>query len=144
MTPAQASVQRSRPSRALQEMLRRLDALRDARGRPATGDEPTVDEAERARIRSALFAVDVLATTATAGTEVDELSTEQTVMRAALAVLIERAGGQIEWTEADYLAVMKDRGPHRLEGVVDPSGPGAPVIRMRLVPRPAAGSPSGA
>jgi hypothetical protein len=61
---------------------------------------------------------------------------EQTLMRAALAVLIERAGGQVEWTEADFLEVVTRRGPHHLEGVVDSSRPGAPLIRMRLVPTP--------
>ena len=53
-------------------------------------------------------------------------------MRSALAVLIERAGGEIEFTLADYRAVLAIHGSHRLVGVVDPSGPGAPEIRMRI------------
>lgn len=59
-------------------------------------------------------------------------SREQTLLRSALAVLIERAGGEIEYTEAEFRAILASHGPHRLVGVVDSTGPGAPVIRMRI------------
>jgi hypothetical protein len=64
--------------------------------------------------------------------DTDDASRDQALMRSALAVLIERAGGEIEFTLADYRAILAIHGSHRLVGVVDPSGPGAPVIRMRI------------
>ena len=64
--------------------------------------------------------------------DTDDESRDQALLRSALAVLIERAGGEIEFTLADYRAVLAIHGSHRLVGVVDPSGPGAPVIRMRI------------
>jgi hypothetical protein len=61
-----------------------------------------------------------------------DASKEQTLLRSALAVLIERAGGEIEFTEADYRAILASHGPHRLVGVVDSAEPGTPVVRMRI------------
>ena len=130
-TPTGAPDHRKRSRAAVQETLRRLDAMREARGQAPTEDSVLLP---RDRPNTAL------ATTA----DLDEQSREQTVMRAALAVLIERSGGQIEYTEADYVAVMRSRGPHRLEGVVDRSRPGGPVICMRLAPRPQPEGRSGA
>lgn len=135
MTPVTAPLRRNGPIAALQVTLRRLDAFREARALATAEGEATLDAAERARSSPVVYALDGSAATGAAGPDPERLFLEQTLLRAALAVAIERAGGQFEYTEADFLAVMKRCGPHGLEGIVDPSGPGGPVIRLRVAPR---------
>jgi hypothetical protein len=53
---------------------------------------------------------------------------------AALPLLLDRAGGEIEYTQSEYQAIRARRGPYRISAEVDKSGPGEPVIRVRLVP----------
>jgi hypothetical protein len=55
-------------------------------------------------------------------------------MRAALAVALERAGGEIEYTQSEFAAVRARLGEYMMTGEVDRSAPGEPVIRIRLVP----------
>jgi hypothetical protein len=59
---------------------------------------------------------------------------ESTLIRSALAVLLERAGGSIAYTEAEYAGVRARRGEYAISGWVDRSGPGEPVIRVELIP----------
>jgi len=54
------------------------------------------------------------------------------LLDAALAVLLERAGGTVELTQSEYLAIKARRGPYQIVGEVDKSGPGEPVIRVTL------------
>lgn len=65
---------------------------------------------------------------------------ESTLIRSALAVLLERAGGTMEYTQSEYAAVRASRGEYVITGEVDRSGEGEPVIRVRLVPSAAKGS----
>ncbi len=55
-------------------------------------------------------------------------------MRSALAVLIDRHGGSIEYTEADFQAVHDRHGAYRIVGDIDSSGPGDPRILLRIAP----------
>jgi hypothetical protein len=66
-----------------------------------------------------------------------DMDKEATLTRSALAVLLERAGGSAEYTQSEYQAVMARRGPYRIVGEIDKSGPGEPRIRVSLVPAPA-------
>lgn len=56
------------------------------------------------------------------------------MMRAALAVALERAGGEIEYTQSEFAAVRARLGEYVITGEVDRTGPGEPIIRIRLVP----------
>jgi hypothetical protein len=65
---------------------------------------------------------------------------ESVLIRSALAVLLERMGGQMEYTQSEYSAVRAARGEYLITGEVDRSGDGEPVIRVRLVESNAKGS----
>lgn len=65
---------------------------------------------------------------------------EATLVRSALAVLLERMGGTMEYTQSEYQAVRAARGEYVITGEVDRSGEGEPVIRVRLVESNAKGS----
>ena len=52
---------------------------------------------------------------------------------AALPLLIDRAGAEITYTQSEYQAMKARRGPYRIQAAVDKSGPGEPVIRVRLL-----------
>jgi hypothetical protein len=54
------------------------------------------------------------------------------LLDAALAVLLDRAGGIVELTRSEYLAIKARRGEYQIRGEVDKSGPGEPIIRVRL------------
>lgn len=58
----------------------------------------------------------------------------------ALAVLLERMGGEMTYTQSEYAAIRAARGEYRIEGEVDRSAPGEPVIRVRIVPSTSEGS----
>jgi len=57
---------------------------------------------------------------------------EQAIVHSALAVLIQRAGGAIEYTETEFQAVHDRHGAYRIVGDIDSSGPGQPRIKLRI------------
>jgi hypothetical protein len=59
---------------------------------------------------------------------------EQAFLRSAIAVLLQRSGGSIEYTEREFQAVHDRNGAYRLVADVDHSGPGEPRICVRIVP----------
>ena len=63
-----------------------------------------------------------------------EDATEQAVLRSALAVLIQRAGGSIEYTEREFQAVHQRNGAYRIVGDIVNSGPSEPRIQLRITP----------
>jgi hypothetical protein len=50
----------------------------------------------------------------------------------ALAVLLERMGGEMTYTQSEYAAIRSSRGEYVIVGEVDRSGSGEPVIRVTL------------
>ena len=56
------------------------------------------------------------------------------LMRAALVVALERAGGEVEYTQSEFAAVRARLGEYIIADEVDRDTPGEPVIRIRLVP----------
>jgi hypothetical protein len=62
------------------------------------------------------------------------------VMRGAVMVLVERAGGFVEFTDTELAAIRARRGPYIATAMVDRSKPGEPIIRVALEPAP--GAPS--
>jgi hypothetical protein len=58
----------------------------------------------------------------------------QVLLDVALAVLVDRAGGSVEYTQSEYEAAKARRGPFQVEAVVDKSGPGEPVVRLAIKP----------
>lgn len=65
---------------------------------------------------------------------------ESVLIRSALAVLLERMGGSMEYTQSEFAAVKAARGEYVISGEVDRSRAGEPVIRVRLVESNAKGS----
>jgi hypothetical protein len=59
---------------------------------------------------------------------------ERAFLTSALAVLLQRSGGSIEYTEREFQAVHDRNGAYRLVGDIDHSGPGEPSIKLRIVP----------
>jgi hypothetical protein len=56
------------------------------------------------------------------------------MMRAALIVALERAGGELEYTRSEFLAVRARLGEYVIQGEVDRDRPGEAVVRIRLMP----------
>jgi hypothetical protein len=65
---------------------------------------------------------------------------QATLTSSALAVLLERAGGEMTYTQSEFAAVRARRGEYVIQGEVDRSGPGEPVIRVTLIPATSKGS----
>ncbi len=65
---------------------------------------------------------------------------ESTLIRSALAVLLEPMGGEMTYTQTEYAAVRAARGDYVISGEVDRSGPDEPVIRVKLESDSRAGS----
>jgi hypothetical protein len=59
---------------------------------------------------------------------------DSSMMRAALAVALDRAGGEIESTQTEFAAVRAKLGEYIITGEVVRATPGEPAIRIRLVP----------
>ena len=59
---------------------------------------------------------------------------ELAIVRSALAVLIQRAGGSIEYTESEFQGVRDWHGAYRIVGDIDRSGEGEPRIQLRIAP----------
>jgi hypothetical protein len=59
---------------------------------------------------------------------------DSSMMRAALAVALDRASGEIEFTQTEFAAVRARLGEYVITGDVDRTAPDEPVIRIRLVP----------
>jgi hypothetical protein len=64
------------------------------------------------------------------------------MLQAALEVLLDQAGGEVSYDQAEYLAIKGRRGPYRTEGHVD-LGSEAPEGRRPLGPRHQRGQRSG-
>ena len=62
------------------------------------------------------------------------------LINSALAVLLERMGGVMTYTQTEYAGVRAARGEYVITAVVDKSGPGEPVIRVALEASAAKGS----
>ena len=58
------------------------------------------------------------------------------LLDAALAVALDKLGGELTYTQSEYLAIKARRGPYKLAAAVDKSGPGEPVVRVTLRPAP--------
>ncbi len=65
---------------------------------------------------------------------------ESTLIRSALAVLLERQGGEMTYTKAEYAAIRAARGEYVISGQVERSRAGEPVMRVKLVPSDTKGS----
>jgi hypothetical protein len=61
---------------------------------------------------------------------------ESALIRSALAVLLERAGGTMEYTQTEYSAVRAAHGPYVITAKVDKSGPGEPVVCVAIEAAP--------
>lgn len=59
------------------------------------------------------------------------------MLDAALALLLDKAGGELRYTQSEYAAIKARRGSYRIQAEADTSGPGEPVIVVRIVPGPA-------
>ena len=59
---------------------------------------------------------------------------ENALFRSALAVMLERQGGAMTYTQTEFAAVKGKRGPYVMRGLVDQSGDGEPTVRVELVP----------
>ena len=57
---------------------------------------------------------------------------EHAIVGSALAVLIERFGGAIEYTETEFQAVRDRHGAYHIVGDIDSSAPGEPRILLRI------------
>ena len=66
---------------------------------------------------------------------------ESALIRSALAVLLERAGGSMTYTESEYQAVAAKLGHYSIVGQVDRSQPGEPRIVVKLVQTPGGSGP---
>lgn len=69
-----------------------------------------------------------------------QMEKDSALIRSALAVLLERMGGEMTYTQSEFAAVRAARGEYQIEGEVDRSGPGEPVIRVKLIPATSKGS----
>jgi hypothetical protein len=65
---------------------------------------------------------------------------QSVLLSSALAVLLERAGGEMSYTQTEITAVRVRRGEYVITGEVDRSGPGEPLIRIKLEPSDRKGS----
>lgn len=54
----------------------------------------------------------------------------------ALAVLLDKLGGEVTFTQSEYLAIKARRGQYRIQGQADKSGPGEPRITVKIIPAP--------
>lgn len=61
---------------------------------------------------------------------------ESALIRSALAVLLERTGGTMEYTQTEYAAIKAVHGPYVITAKVDKSGPGEPVVRVAIEAAP--------
>lgn len=68
------------------------------------------------------------------------MNKESALIRSALAIALERQGGELVYTEAEYAAIRARHGEYSIQGEVDRSGPGAPVVRVKLIPSTSKGS----
>jgi hypothetical protein len=56
------------------------------------------------------------------------------LINSALAVLLDRMGGEMTYTQSEFAAILAARGEYVIQGEVDRSGPGEPVVRVTLEP----------
>jgi hypothetical protein len=66
----------------------------------------------------------------------NEAKKESALIRSALAVLLERGGGSMTYTQTEYSAVAAKLGHYSIVGEVDRSLPGEPRIVVKLVQTP--------
>jgi hypothetical protein len=60
----------------------------------------------------------------------------EVILDGALAVLLDKAGGEVSYTQAEYLAIKARRGPYQIVGTVDKSDPAEPRIVVQIRPAP--------
>lgn len=58
----------------------------------------------------------------------------EALIAAALAVVLEREGGELAFTQSEYAAVRAKNGDYVITTEIDKSSPGEPVIRVRIEP----------
>jgi hypothetical protein len=59
----------------------------------------------------------------------------------AFAILLDKAGGAMNYTQSEFAAIVARRGEYQIEADVDKSGPGEPVVRVKIVPKAGAKMP---
>jgi hypothetical protein len=57
------------------------------------------------------------------------------LISSALAVVLQRAGGELTYTDSEFQAVRAKNGDYVITAHVDRSAPGEPVIRVKLEPK---------
>ena len=63
------------------------------------------------------------------------MDTKEALMAAALAVVLEREGGELTFTQSEFAAVRAKNGDYVITTEIDKSGPGEPTIRVKLEPK---------
>lgn len=59
----------------------------------------------------------------------------QALTAAALAVVLDRAGGELTSTQSEFAAVRAKHGDYVVSSKIDKSAPGEPIIRVTLEPK---------
>jgi hypothetical protein len=62
------------------------------------------------------------------------MDTGEALVTAALAVVLDRQGGEVTYTQSEWAAVQAKHGDYVITAEVDKSGPGEPVIRVKIEP----------
>ncbi len=65
---------------------------------------------------------------------------ENALFRSGLAVMIERAGGVLEYTQTEFATVKARHGEYVLRGEIETSGHDEPIIRISIAPDAEKGS----
>jgi hypothetical protein len=65
---------------------------------------------------------------------------ESALLRSALAVAVDRGGGEFAYTQSEFAAVKARHGEYLITGEVDRSGDGERVIRVKIIPSTKRGS----
>lgn len=62
------------------------------------------------------------------------MDTGKALIVAALAVVLEREGGELAFTQSDHAPVRAKNGDYIITTEIDKSGPGEPIIRVTIEP----------
>jgi hypothetical protein len=57
------------------------------------------------------------------------------LISSALAVVLEREGGELTYTQSEFAAVRARNGDYLITAEVDRSAPGEPLIRVKIEPK---------
>jgi hypothetical protein len=58
----------------------------------------------------------------------------EALIASALAVVLEREGGELTYTQSEFAAVRAKNGDYVITAEVDKSAPDEPIIRVKLEP----------